>query len=209
VSVFYYRYPHQSRGTITGFLRKEFLEVVGDGRSTISALIDQYHRVRFRIEEAKAKNARRLNDVLKDGEIYCLSPTLNLSRGGRLVSLSTEKNDELLKVFDELSHYSRQFYYGRYDIKCSSVKDLKEGKNFIILEFNGCGAEPHHIYGNGYSLLQAYRIVLQHWKVLFRISRINHKSGIDYWGFRRGLLFLKKAKVHFQLLQQLDRSMRL
>ena len=35
VSVFYYRYPDQEHGTITGFLKKEFLEVTGDGKSTI------------------------------------------------------------------------------------------------------------------------------------------------------------------------------
>ena len=27
-----------------------------------------------------------------------------------------------------------------------SIEDLKNGKNFSILEFNGCGAEPNHIY---------------------------------------------------------------
>src|SRR5437870_5259590 len=46
VSVFYYRYPRQQTGTITGFLKKEFLEVTGDGRSTLWQLILGYSRVR-------------------------------------------------------------------------------------------------------------------------------------------------------------------
>ena len=101
------------------------------------------------------------------GEIYILSYALNLSRGGKLVSLAHEKDDRLLKVFDELSHYTKYFYYGRYDIKCSSIEDLKEGKNFSILEYNGSGAEPHHAYGNGNTLWQAHKIFLHHWKILY------------------------------------------
>jgi hypothetical protein len=103
-----------------------------------------------------------------------------------------------------LRHYAQHFYYGRYDIKCASIEDLKRGRNFYILEFNGCGAEPHHIYGNGNNLLQAYKIVLQHWKMLYRISTSNHKRGIDYWKFGRGWHFLKNAKKHFRMLKQLD-----
>ncbi len=204
VSVFYYRYPHQASGHITGFIRKEFLEVKGDGVSTLLELIQQYPRVRFRLEEMKQKHDIRLNDVVPPGEIYFLSYALNLSRGGRLVSLAHEKDSRLLKIFDELSHHTKHFYYGRYDIKCSSIEDLKEGRNFSILEYNGCGAEPHHIYGNGNTLLQAYRIILHHWKALYKISRQNHHNGHAYWKYRRGFKFLKKGKEHFRKLRKLD-----
>jgi hypothetical protein len=206
VSVFYYRFPNQQKGTITGFLKKEFLEVVGDGKSTLWELIQAYDRVRFRLEEMQLKHADRLNDILPEGEIYFLSYALNLSRGGRLVSLEKEKDEQLLTVFDNLSHYTRHFYYGRYDIKCASIEDLKKGKNFSILEYNGCGAEPHHIYGNGNTLLQAYAIVLHHWRVLYQISRYNHKAGISYWPHKKGLHFLKDAKRHFKMLKQLDKE---
>ena len=206
VSVFYYRFPNQQKGTITGFLKKEFLEVVGDGKSTLKELIESYDRVRFRFEEMYSKHADKLNIIIPRGEIYVLSYALNLSRGGRLVSLEHEKDEDLLKVFDSLSHYTEHFYYGRYDIKCSSIDDLKKGKNFSILEYNGCGAEPHHIYGNGNSLLQAYKIVLHHWKILYQISHYNYKSGVSYWKHKEGLQFLKQAKKHFKMLKQLDKD---
>jgi hypothetical protein len=204
VSVFYYRYPDQQKGTITGFLKKEFLEVVGNGKSTLWQLILEYPRVRFRLSEMAAKHSDNLQQIIPAGEKYCLSYALNLSRGGRMVSLEQEKDERLLQVFDQLSHYSKYFYYGRYDIKCASVEDLKAGKNFKILEYNGCGAEPHHIYGNGYTLFEAYRIVMQHWKVLYEISKFNHDRGHQYWSFRRGQKFLKKARQHFRMLKKLD-----
>ncbi|MEO6219634.1 MAG: hypothetical protein ABIO81_04340 [Ginsengibacter sp.] len=204
VSVFYYRYPNEHSGHITGFLKKEFLQVTGDGSSTLWDLIQSYPRVRFRVEEMKLKHVKNLDEVIKKGEIYCLSYALNLSRGGKLVSLAHEKDSSLLKVFDELSNYSKHFYYGRYDIKCLSINDLKQGKDFSILEYNGSGAEPHHIYGNGNNLIQAYSIILHHWKVLYKISKLNHRSGQRYWKYRKGFNFLRGAKQHFRTLRKLD-----
>lgn len=204
VSVFYYRFPNEMKGKITGFLKKEFLQVIGDGKSNLWELIRNYPRVQFRLEEMRSKHQGRLHDIIPQGQTYCLSNALNLSRGGKLISLAHEKDENLLKVFDELSHYTNNFYYGRYDIKCVSVEDLKQGKNFYILEYNGCGAEPHHIYGDGNNLLQAYKIVLHHWNVLYKISRYNYSRGADRWKFRRGWRFLNAAKKHFKILKQLD-----
>lgn len=204
VSVFYYRFPTAQTGTITGFLKKEFLEVVGDCVSTILELIMAYERVRLRVDEMKAKHADNLNIILPKGKIYILSYALNLSRGGRLVSLAHEKDERLLKVFDELSLYTKHFYYGRYDIKCASVESLKNGKDFTILEYNGCGAEPHHAYGDGNSLFEAYSIFLHHWKVLYKISAYNNAHGFKHWGFMRGWKYLKKGKAHYRRMKKLD-----
>lgn len=206
VSVFYYRFPGDPTGTITGFVRKDFLEVTGNGQSTLRELIGEYPRVRFRLDEMWAKHANRLDDVVPNGKAYHLSNALNQTRGGRLVSLAHEKDERLLSVFDALSHYTKHFYFGRYDIKCASIDDLKAGRNFSILEFNGAGAAPHHVYGNGNSLWQAYRIVLHHWSVLARIARQNHARGVPYWSFGRGWNQLKGAQRHLRILKKSDRS---
>jgi len=167
VSVFYYRFPGQQKGHITGFVKKEYLQVVGNGKTTLRDLILKYSRAQFRLKELFAKHQPMLETILPDGEVYVLSPALNLSRGGRLVNLEQEKDEQLLALFDKISHYSGNLYYGRFDIKCASVKDLKDGKNFSILEYNGCGAEPHHVYGNSNSFLQACKILIDHWSILY------------------------------------------
>lgn len=204
VSVFYCRLPRATKGHITGFVRKDFLEVTGDGESTLWELIAKYPRVLFRLREMKRKHAGKLHRVLAPGEKYCLSHALNLSRGGKLVSLEHEKDESLLRVFDEFSLYSGKFYYGRYDIKCASIDELKKGKNFLILEFNGSGAEPHHVYGNGYSLLAACSVLVAHWGRLYDISAENHRAGIPYWKFSEGWKFLNKAGRHQRRLHDLD-----
>jgi len=204
VSVFYYRFPGKASGTITGFIKKECLSVTGDGTSTLLELMGSYPRVRFRLEEMKAKHASHLNKVIPQGEQYILSHALNLSRGGQLISLEHEKDERLLSLFDELSNYTRFFYFGRYDIKCASIEDLKCGKNFKVLEFNGGGAEPHHVYGNGNTLFQALRILVHHWNILFQISEMNNEKGIPYWSFDKGYAHFKKAGEHIKDLKKLD-----
>lgn len=206
VSVFYYRYPTETRGHITGFLKKEYLEVIGDGKSNLRQLISNCPRAQFRLKELFSKHQSKLNTIVPAGERFPLSHALNLSRGGRLVNLEHEKDEQLIKVFDDLSHYSKHFYYGRYDIKCASIEDLKRGKNFSILEYNGCGAEPHHIYHNGNSLFEACRVLIEHWNLLFRISQFNHEHVARRWGYLDGLRFARKARKHFRKLKDLDSS---
>lgn len=204
VSVFYYRYPDQQQGVVSGFIQKELLQVAGDGSSTLKTLIEQHPRARFRMEEMEHRHGHRFQRVIPAGEIFYLSYAGNHNRGAHFTNLHKEINASLLAVFDELSHYTGQFYYGRYDIKTSSIEDLKQGKNFQIIEFNGCGAEPNHIYDCGMNIWQAYGEILRHWKALYRISRYNHRNGTPYWSFKRGWQFLKQSQKHFKMLEKYD-----
>jgi hypothetical protein len=204
LSVFYYRHPAQMKGTISGLIQKELLEVFGDGKSTLWELILQHPRAKYRLDEMKHRHENRLERILKKDQHFYLSYAGNHNRGARFINLFHLADDKLLKVFDDLSHYTDKFYYGRYDVKCTSLNDLKEGKNFSILEFNGCGAEPNHIYDAGISIWKAYAEILKHWKVLFQISKYNHENGTPYWSFKKGHEFLKQSQRHFKMLENFD-----
>ncbi|MBI5371470.1 MAG: hypothetical protein HZA79_05520 [Sphingobacteriales bacterium] len=203
VSVFYYRHPAAQKGTVSGFIHKELLHVKGNGQSTLRQLVEEHPRARFRMEEMEHRHGHRFDRVIPAGELFYLSYAGNHNRGAHFTNLHNEINETMHQVFDELSHQTR-FYYGRYDIKTSSIEDLKLGKNFLILEFNGCGAEPNHIYDCGMSIWKAYGTLLQHWKALYQISRYNHKNGTPYWSFKKGRDFLKEAKRHFRMLEKYD-----
>lgn len=208
VSVFYYRMPGDQKGRITGFVKKEALEVVGNGSSTLEALMQQLvNRPGFYPDEWKRKHQGRLGNIIPPGEIFKLSWVANLSRGARLINLEHEKDEKLLAVFDAISHAAGHLYYGRYDIKCASVADLKRGKNFSILEFNGTGAEPHHMYGNGNTLWGAFKIIVHHWRALFSIARHHHRQGVPYPTLREGLQFTRGANKHFNALRELDKQL--
>ena len=203
VSVFYYRYPDADRGVISGFIQKDLMDVYGDGQHTLWELIVAHPKARHRLEEMRIKHEASLSKVIPKGERYILTYAANLNRGASFSDLKHMINDDLVSIFDKISK-DASFYYGRYDIKCASVEDLLKGKNFSILEFNGSGAEPNHVYNTGYSLFGAYKVFLHHWKVLYEISRINRKKGIDHWEFSRGLKFLKDAKKHLEILERSD-----
>ncbi len=204
VSVFYYRFPNQNKGVITGFIRKEYLEVTGNGHSSLLELIENHRRAKFRVEELRQRHQNFLHQIIPKGKIYVLSYAGNHNRGARFIDLGHQIDERLHRVFDTISDKARHFYYGRYDIKCNSLDELKQGKNFYILEFNGCGAEPNHIYDCDMSLWEAYREILLHWKVLYRISRLNHRNGAPYWSFGKGFVFLWQARRYFKWIEQLD-----
>lgn len=205
ISVFYYRYPDQQKGVITGFIQKELMEVKGNGHQTVLELIQAHPKASLREAEMRSKHAGHLTTVLPAEQRYYLSHAANLNRGARFINLEHLIDAPLHQLLDDLS-YKGTFYYGRYDIKCASIEDLKEGKNFSILEFNGSGAEPNHVYNAGLTLRQAHKVILQHWKVLFEISRYNNQQGIRYWDFLKGWRFLQRAKKHLKLIEAYDKK---
>lgn len=207
VSVFYIRHPKEPKGTITGFLHKIPMQVVGDGTQTLEALIQTHPKAALRMDEMRAKHQKRWNEVIPAGEKYMLSYAANHNRGARFVDLKQHIDDRLVQVFDELSHSINDFFYGRYDIMCQDIESLKQGKNYSILEYNGCGAEPNHFYDTGYTLLGAYREILKHWKALYRISRYNAQQGIKPWPFRKGMQFLNEAKDLQRRMKEADLKM--
>lgn len=203
-SVFHVRYPGEKKGIITGFILKEYLSVMGDGQSTLLMLMQQNKRTQSRLEEMKAKHLERLALVIPAGETYYLSYAGNHNRGAKLVNLNNEIDQQLQNTIDEISNNCKTFFYGRYDLKCTSLADLKAGNNISILEFNGTGAEPNHIYDCSLSYFQALKEIARHWRHMYKIGRINNAAGVPYWRFNRGRKYLVQAKKLFNILRKLD-----
>lgn len=207
VSVFYYRHPNADKGIITGFLEKIPMHVIGDGDSTLEQLINAHPKASRRIEEMRRIHSSCYKVVIPKGEKYFLSYAANHNRGAQFVNLKEQIDDNLIKIFDELSFKVKGWYYGRYDLMCKSIEDLKKGCNFSVIEYNGCGAEPNHIYDSGYTLMAAYKEILKHWKALFHISRCNVKNGSEYWSFMKGYRFLKSSRKHYKAMRKMEKEL--
>lgn len=204
LSIFYVRYPGEEKGAITGLIAKEYLHVTGNGKSTLKQLIEKHPKAFMISNEQKHKHAERLNDVIVANEIFYLNELGNHNRGARFINLKNEIDEQLLCVIDKINLYSKEFYYGRYDIKTTSIEDLKQGKNISILEFNGVGSEPNHIYDIGLSYMQAINILAYHWKCMYEIGRINYKNGVPYIPLGKGVRMLNASMRHTKLMKQLD-----
>lgn len=206
VSLFYYRYPFEKKGAITGFLQKVPMCVRGDGVHTLEELLLMNLKAKKRIEEIRHKHEHNFNKIIPDGETYFLSHAANHNRGANFIDLSSEINEDLVNMLDKISIDINDFFYGRYDIMCNSIEELKQGKSFMILEYNGCGAEPNHFYDTGYTLSGAWKEILKHWKILYEISRYNHQQGIPYWPFMKGYLFRNETKKYYKIINKADKE---
>jgi len=205
VSVFYIRHPKAEKGIVTGFLHKIPLHVTGNGIKTLEELINDHPKAAKRVSELQVKHHANWNLVIPAGGKYILSYAANHNRGAHFVDLKDHIDENLVAVFDKLSHRINDFFYGRYDIMCNSIEDLKQGKNFSILEYNGCGAEPNHFYDTGYTLIGAYREILKHWKALYEICEYNRSLGVKPWPYKKGRRFLNKTNELFRIIREADK----
>ncbi|MBC7920160.1 MAG: hypothetical protein H7Z75_03640 [Ferruginibacter sp.] len=196
LGIFYYRFPGQSQGVVSSVVRKEFLSVRGDGRSSLLTLIQRNERARLQLDVLKAKYRARLHQVLRRDETLTLVHIGNHCRGTKFLNGNHLINEQLTRVFDDISQSIEGFHFGRYDVRCTSLADLYAGKGIRILELNGAGAEPAHIYEPGFSVREAYRVLFHHWRVLYQISRENHRRGVPYLTLREAVQFIRKSRAH-------------
>jgi hypothetical protein len=101
---------------------------------------------------------------------------------------------KLTESFDRISRQIPGFYFGRYDLRCASFEDLEAGK-VMIVELNGCGAEPAHIYHPGSSFWKAMGTLFAHVHNMYRISAINHSKGVPYLSFQEGRAIYRRFKA--------------
>ena len=207
VSVFYIRHPKEPTGKVTGFLHKIPLQVIGDGVTTLEELVAQHPKGKNFAAALYKKHTDNWKEIIPVGETYMLSYAANHNRGAKFIDLKKEIDESLVNLFDGISSTGNQFYYGRYDIMCTNTDDLKRGKNFTILEYNGCGAEPNHFYDTGYSLVGAYKEILKHWNALYRISKYNSSLGIKPWKFKDGKKFLAGSRKLTTAMKAVDLRM--
>ena len=198
LGIFYYRYPDEKEGKVTSIVKKKMLEVRGNGKDTVRVLMREYPRARLQLPTFENEYPEILDIIPENGASIELMPIGNHSRGTTFLNENQLINNELCKQFDVLSKRIDGFYFGRFDIRCNSEQDLHKG-NFKIMELNGAGAEPGHIYDPGFSLFKAYRSIISHLKALFEISRANRKRGFAYMTFSEGLDFIKEVRGYNKL----------
>ena len=203
-SVFHIRYPGNTKGKITGLITKDYLHVMGDGENNLGQLVSLHPKAKSRIKKMENNFQSDWNRVLQAGEKFILDYAGNHVRGARFINLHQEIDLRLSDVFDKLSNETGQFYFGRYDLKCSSLEDLKNGKNIRILEFNGAGAATIQIFDCNMSYWQALKVIVRHWDDLYKIGRINYHKGVPYWSFLKGRRFLKNANKNFKRMKAVD-----
>jgi membrane protein DedA with SNARE-associated domain len=177
VGVFYYRLPHESRGHIFAITEKIFPVITGDGHSTIAELIWNDERARFMAKKYLGRLKGREDEILPAGEALKLVEAGNHAEGCIFRDGMHLLTPALSERIDSISQKLSGFFIGRYDIRFSSVEDLKKGQDFQIVELNGAASEATSIYDARNSLLTAYKTLFRQWDLVFAIGAANREQG--------------------------------
>lgn len=202
VGIFYCRMPDKPDGFISGIVAKEFLIVKGDGVSTLEQLLEKDPRYHFQLSALQKIYGEGLNEVLAKDESKNLVPYGNHARGAKFIDVSHWADEIFTKNFDHICKQIPEFYFGRLDIMYLNFEDLKAGKNFSIIELNGAGSEPTHIYDPRHSLFFAWKEIARHFKLLCAISIQNHKRGFPYLSVKEGMQMFKENNAVVKNLKQ-------
>ncbi|MFN0128130.1 MAG: VTT domain-containing protein [Verrucomicrobiales bacterium] len=176
IGVFYFRFPHESRGRIFAITEKVFPFITGDGRRTLAEIILTDPRARLIAGTYLKRFVARRNEVLADGEGLQLVEAGNHAQGCIFLDGMHLLTPELEAVIDAISQRIPGVFIGRYDLRYASDDDLRTGR-FAIVELNGSGAEATSIYDARNSLFAAYRTLFRQWRLVFEIGAANRAQG--------------------------------
>ena len=202
IGVFYCKYPNQKEGFITGIVKKEFFTIVGNGMDTIEQLILQNDRFFLQLQTIKKQMPHDLNIVLDKGEEKILIPYGNHCRGTKFVDYSFKIDEALQRTFNTICSQIPGFYFGRMDIRFESWELLKQGKNLSIIELNGAGSEPTHIYDPNHTIFFAWKEIIRHLNILFTIAKQNKQTlNLSYLSLNQGLELFKQKRLYNKLIK--------
>lgn len=186
VGIFYCRLPGADKGFISGIVNKEPVAVTGDGTHTIAQLVRANARYLLQWKQINELNSDKMDTVPAAGTTVQLIPYGNHSRGSKFTDETWRANPQLNDAIDEICRQIPEFYYGRLDIRFRDWESMERGEHIAIIEVNGSGSEPTHIYDPGHSIFFAWREIVRHWKMLYAISKANNEKGTPYISINAG-----------------------
>ncbi|HEY6900872.1 MAG TPA: hypothetical protein VI233_09530 [Puia sp.] len=203
IGIFYYRIPGEEKGTITGIVGKQLLSVTGDGHSTVETLLRQHERYILQLPALRRTIGPLLQTIPAKGEILEPTPYGNHSRGAKFLDESHRITPALTTAIDNLCQKIPGFYFGRLDIRFHSWPQLEKGEAFSVIEVNGAGSEPTHIYDPSHSIFFAWKEIIKHLNILSRISRtLRTMHHLKPMTFFEGLKMLRDYGRHEKLIRQ-------
>ncbi|MEL6123009.1 MAG: hypothetical protein AAFR14_04750, partial [Bacteroidota bacterium] len=170
-SVMYYWVDAYDHG-ISSLVEKHLPKVIGDGKRTVSSLIEALDNPFLNHEWVTKKNKQHLDRILDDGEALLIDHVGNFARGSKFENLNSKIDATLTTSMRTFFTHVPGMNFCRLDVKAASLNELKKG-NFKLLEINGAKSEPLHIYDPRMSMWDVFRAIRTHWKTLFRIVRRN------------------------------------
>ena len=175
--VFYVRLPGEAHGRITSLTLKQSPVVVGDGRSTLRALVLAHPRA-GRVPHLYLPRLRdRLGTVVPADATVALVFAGNHCKGSVFHDGAALVTPELTARIDDFARAIPGFRFGRIDLRFPADAALRAGRDLLVLEVNGVGSEATHIWDGTCSLRDAYRAQLAHHRMAWDLGRAMRAQG--------------------------------
>jgi len=186
-------------GFIYAITIKHFPVIIGDGEHTLRRLILMHKRYRAQAAVFIDRMQDQLDLILDEGEELTLGFAGNHAQGAMFTDgeqlITPQLSAKLGAIADRFNAPVGGFDIGRFDIRCESLEQLKQGEGFGIVELNGLTSEPTNIYDPDRSLFWAWGVLIGYWKHAEKLAqaRLDTKTGepIDektWWRIKRALL---------------------
>ncbi|MFN8282731.1 MAG: hypothetical protein U0U67_05920 [Chitinophagales bacterium] len=201
IGLFYVRYPNEEKGKLTGIVYKEFLQVTGNGKQTLEELIYSDARTYYQLNYLQEKFKNQWNDIIPKDKTIMLVPFGNHVRGSKFLDYSHKITPKMEATFNNICSQIHGYYFGRMDVKFDNWQDLEEGKNFAIIETNGAGSEPTHIYDPKHSLFFAWKEIARHIYYLHKVTEQNHRKGYHYATLKQLLKMYSDYKIYIKEIE--------
>jgi hypothetical protein len=198
-AVLYWKNPETGESGIQSITGKEFLSVTGDGKLTVGCLLLQNPRGILQIERLRNEKCDLLKQIPRMGEYVLVEPIGNHCRGTKFLDFNHLITPEMVKAYDKIQADLDGNYLFRLDLKTPSVFDLQNGKNIKILEINGVGSDPAHIFDPNTRFFEIWAAYFRLWKKIYEISTALHRQGVPYMTLKEYKNFAKKQKDMEQL----------
>ena len=175
--IFYLRRPGEEIGSIFSLTLKFSPYVRGDGVSSLEQLIRDDPRA-GRVPHLYLPRLRdRLNWIPSRDEKIRLVFVGNHCKGSIFRNGCEFITPALTRRIDDLAKTIPDFYFGRFDVRFSSLAQLQLGKGFTVIEYNGGGSEATHIWDADTPLSAAYRDLFRQVRLLFEFGAANRSNG--------------------------------
>jgi hypothetical protein len=161
--------PDSGRTRLLSICGKRFLEVAGDGTSTVAELVRRTTRGRKQLVRLRKEQPELLARVPREGERARVEPIGNHCRGTRFVDGGYLRSAALERAVDELLSSTTGIHYGRIDVRALSEAELRAGR-FTVIELNGVSSEPGQIYDPSHGIGWSWRELLRHVRLMGPLS---------------------------------------
>jgi hypothetical protein len=182
--IFYVRHPDDACGRITSVTLKHAPEVMGDGVSTLGALIRADARHGQLQHLYLERLAGRLHEIPAAGAPEKLVFAGNHCKGSIFENGAAEITPALTARIETLARAIPDFHFGRFDVRFANLGALRRGENFAIIEINGVGSEATHIWDPSTPFREVFSAQFFHYGKAFAIGAAMRRRGARSCGLR-------------------------